>query len=105
MTKPTPVVSIETAYAIWMAHQQIAAGQKLLDDIALAHEQDRDRRNPLSPQPSRGYQLGIPAHMNGHTLINVDPALAESCIKAHIERKRAELAEVSLRALVEMGAG
>jgi hypothetical protein len=105
MSNPTPVVTIETARAIWMAHQQIAHGEKLLADIAETKKQDARRSHLDPPQAGRGYQLGVPSMGMGHQLLAIDPALAEACVRSHIERMRGELAQASLAALVEMGAG
>jgi hypothetical protein len=50
----------------------------------------------------RQLQLGIPSGDNGHRLLDVSPLLAESCIRAHIEKKRLELVEANEAARIEL---
>ena len=52
----------------------------------------------------RQLQLGIPSGEDSHRLLDVSPVLAESVIRAHIQNKRAELAEVNERARIELWA-
>lgn len=101
------MISRETAANIWNAYREIEAGEKLLADMAKIRETERtDRLAPTLKDAfgvRRQLQLGIPSGENGHRLLDVSPVLAESCIRAHIERKRAELAEANEQARIELG--
>lgn len=102
------MITRETAAAIWSAYREIEAGEKLLADMAAERESMKvDRHAPTLRDAFgrvRQLQLGIPHGDNGHRLLDVSPMLAESVIRAHIEHKRAELAEVNERARIELSA-
>lgn len=103
------MITLETCAAIYAAHREIQAGEKLLADMR--EERERKGRDVDKYAPTlrdafgkeRQLQLGIPSGENGHRLFDVSPVLAESVIRAHIENKRAELAEANERARIELG--
>lgn len=100
------MISQETCAAIYAAHREIQAGEKLLADMkSLRERMQADKYAPSLKDAFgrvRQLQLGIPAGENGHQLFDVSPVLAESVIRAHIENKRAELAEANERARIEL---
>lgn len=102
------MISKDTVMAIWTAYREIEAGEKLLADMTKERErQDVDKNAPTLRDAFgrvRQLQLGIPSGENGHRLFDVSPVLAESVIRAHIQNKRAELAEANERARIELGA-
>jgi hypothetical protein len=101
------MITKETAERIWLAYREIEAGEKLLTDMKKIREQEStDKYAPTLRDAfgnRRQLQLGIPSGENGHRLLDVSPVLAESCIKAHIERKRIELVEANESARIELG--
>jgi len=104
------MITQETCAAIYSAHREILAGEKLLEDMKAERERpftDREKHAPLLKDAfghRKQLQLGIPSGENGHRLFDVSPMLAESVIRAHIENKRAELVEANERARIELGA-
>lgn len=104
------MITQETCAAIYSAHREILAGEKLLEDMQKERERigfDGDKHAPTLKDHFgrvRQLQLGIPSGENAHRLFDVSPKLAESVIRAHIENKRAELVEANERARIELGA-
>lgn len=102
------MITRETAAAIWSAYREIEAGEKLLADMAAERERMKVDRHATTLRDAFGrvrqLQLCIPSSDSAHRLLDVSPMLAESVIRAHIEHKRAELAEVNERARIELGA-
>jgi hypothetical protein len=102
------MITQETAAMIWQAYREIETGEKLLADMIKERAKlDVDRHAPTLRDAFgrvRQLQLGIPSGENSHRLLDVSPVLAESIIRAHIQNKRAELAEVGERARVECNA-
>jgi hypothetical protein len=100
------MISKETCAAIWSAHREIEAGEQLLADMKAERERAQaDKHAPVLRDAFgrvRQLQLGIPAGENAHRLFDVSPVLAESVIRAHIENKKAELAETNERARIEL---
>jgi len=100
------MISKETSIAIWRAYREIETAEQLLVEIS-KNLQDKP---PGNDQPTlrdafgqeRHLQLGIPSGSNVHRLFDVKPALAASVIRAHIQHKRAELAEANERARIEL---
>jgi hypothetical protein len=102
------MITQETAARIWNAHREIQTGIKLLEDVA------KERERHIHPVDERAptirdafghrqyFQLGVPFGENGHRLFEVSPVLAESCIRAHIENKRRDLAEANEVARIEL---
>ena len=101
------MIKQETCAAIYAAHREIIAGEKLLEDMKTQRERmDADKYAPTLKDAFgrvRQLQLGIPSGENAHRLFDVSPVLAESVIRAHIENKRAELVEANERARIELG--
>ena len=101
------MITQETCAAIYSAHREIIAGEKLLEDMKAQRERiDADKYAPTLKDAfgrARQLQLGIPSGENAHRLFDVSPVLAESVIRAHIENKRAELVEANERARIELG--
>lgn len=102
------MISRDTAAAIWNAYREIEAGEQLLADMAKERERlSVDKHAPTLRDAFgrvRQLQLGIPSGENSHRLLDVSPTLAESVIRAHIQNKRAALAEVNEQARIELGA-
>ena len=100
------MITQETAALIYQAYREIEAGQKLLDDMKAIRESERlDKTEPTIKDAfgrRRHLQLGIPSGENSHRILDVSPVLAESVIRAHIENKRADLAECQERARFEL---
>lgn len=101
------MITQETCAAIWHAHREIETAEKLLADMKESRQRgDLDKHAPTLRDAfgrPKHLQLGIPCGDNGHRLLDVSPVLAESVIRAHIENKRAELAEANERARIELG--
>lgn len=101
------MITQETCAAIYSAHREILAGEKLLSDMKA--ERERAGADKYAPTLRDGFgrvrqlQLGIPSGDNAHRLFDVSPVLAESVIRAHIENKRAELVEANELARIELG--
>lgn len=102
------MITKETCQAIYSAHREIEAGEKLLEDMKAERERPFSDREKLAPLLKDAFghrkhlQLGIPLGENSHRLFDVSPALAESVIRAHIENKRAALVEANERARIEL---
>ncbi len=100
------MITQETAAAIWHAYREIEAGQKLLTDMEAARKQHQlDKTEPSLKDAfgrPRHLELGVPSGENSHRILQVAPELAESIIRAHIENKRAYLAECQERARFEL---
>jgi hypothetical protein len=101
------MITQETCAAIYAAHREIIAGEKLLEDMK--EQRERMQADKYAPTLKdafgrvRQLQLGIPSGENAHRIFDVSPVLAESVIRAHIENKRAELVEANERARIELG--
>lgn len=100
------MITQETAACIYRAYREIEAGEKLLTDMeTIRKAQGLDKTAPTIRDAfgrPQHLQLGIPSGENGHRILDVAPELAESVIRAHIAKKRAELAEVQERARIEL---
>ncbi|MFA9286088.1 hypothetical protein ACCQ08_14980 [Comamonas sp. SY3] len=100
------MITQETAALIYQAYREIESGLKILEDMKTIRErQGLDKHAPTIKDAfgrPRHLQLGIPSGENSHRVLDVDPVLAESVIRAHIENKRAELASVQERARIEL---
>lgn len=101
------MITPETCAAIYAAHREILAGEKLLADMKAERERADVDKYAATLRDSFGrvrqLSLGIPSGDNSHRLYDVSPVLAESVIRAHIENKRAELVEANERARIELG--
>lgn len=103
------MITQQTAADIWQAHREILASEQLLADMKKIR--DSERLDPKAPTLRdafgirRQLQLGIPSGEISHRLLDVSPLLAESVIRAHIENKRADLAEANERARIEIAQG
>lgn len=102
------MISQETAGRIWNCYREIVAGEKLLKDMEESEKEYRDdvRAKTLKDAfgRQRHLQLGVPSGDDCRTLLNVAPELGKSVIRAHIENKRAELAEANEQARIELDA-
>lgn len=100
------MITQETAGQIWQCYREIAAGNKLLEDLAaeaLRLERDDDLprlRDAFGHR--RNLQLGIPSGENSHRIFDVHPDLAISIIRAHVAEKQAELARLNEIARAEL---
>lgn len=102
------MITQETAALIYAAYREIAVGEKLLEDMQAIRERERlDKTAPTIKDAfgqRRHLQLGIPSGEAAHRILDVSPVLAESIIRAHIENKRAALAELQEIARIELSA-
>ena len=103
------MITQKTAADIWSAYREIEAAEKLLKDMSEAGNTwgAPDKFAPTLKDAFgrvQNLQLGIPMGESGHRLYSVSPALAETCIRAHIANKRAELADANERARIELQA-
>ena len=102
------MITPETCAAIYAAHREILAGEKLLEDMKAERARTHEDKYAATLRDYFGrvrqLSLGIPSGENAHRLFDVSPLLAESVIRAHIENKRAELVEANERARIELGA-
>ena len=100
------MITQKTCAAIYAAHREIIAGEKLLADMKEQRERMQADKFSATLKDSFGrvqqLQLGIPCGDNGHRLFDVSPVLAESVIRAHIENKRVELVEANEIARIEL---
>jgi hypothetical protein len=101
------MITQETAALIWHAYREIESGEKLLADMKEIREREGLKKHEPAIKDAFGHrrhlQLGIPSGDNSHRILDVAPSLAESIIRAHIENKRAELAQAQERARIELG--
>lgn len=102
------MIKRETAANIWNAYREIETAEELLKELEKEKEEakgDFDKNAPTLRDAfgrNRHFQLGVPSGGNGHQLYSVSPPLAESVIRAHIENKKAELAEANEQARIEL---
>ena len=100
------MITQETAALIYRAYREIESGQKLLEDMkSIRESQGLDKHAPTIKDAfgrPKHLQLGIPSGENSHRILDVDPVLAESVIRAHIKNKQAELATVQECARIEL---
>jgi len=102
------MITQQTCAAIWSAYREIDAAEKLLADMKTEREKpfaERDRHAPTLKDAfgqKRHLQLGIPSGENSHRIYDAAPELAESVIRAHIAKKKAELTEANERARIEL---
>lgn len=104
------MITKKTAERIWAAYREIETGEKLLKDMLYEREKQWGHVDEHAPTlqdafgHKRHFQLGVPSGENSHRLFEVSPVLAESCIRAHIENKRHDLAEANEIARIELAA-
>lgn len=89
------MITQKTAGRIWNCYREIAAAEKLLEEMAkTAEEYSRDVRAE-TVQDAFGrhghLQLGVPSSSSSHRILDVSPALAKIVIENHINERRAEL--------------
>ena len=100
------MISQETAGRIWNCYREVAAAENLLKELDQNEERySRDVRSETVKDAfgrHRHLQLGVPCGDNGHTLLDVASGLARSVIKAHVQNKKAELAEANEQARIEL---
>jgi len=100
------MITQKTAADIWHCYREISASEKLLADMAKEKKNNRDDQHSPSLRDAFGrrrcLQLGVPSGEDGHRLFQVAEDLAESVIRAHIAKKRAELVETNERARIEL---
>ena len=100
------MISKKTCERIWSCHREIAAGEKLLSDLAEVEKNSKygGHEEKLTDAFGRekDLQLGVPSGQNGHRLFNVAPELAKAVIRAHMANKQAELVEANEQARLEL---
>lgn len=101
------MITKETAARIWECYREIAAGEKLLEEMAEAankecHDGDHARTLRDAFGRRRNLQLGVPSGHSSHQLFDVSPDLAEAVIRAHIANSKARLVEANERARMEL---
>jgi hypothetical protein len=96
------MISKDTAVAIAMAHREVEAGEKLLEDVRQAIERfaPKDIRDAFG-RSVQGLQLGVPSGETGHRLFNVPYQLAIPIIEMHIAQQRALITTLSEQAVAE----
>ncbi len=101
------MITRDTAADIWNAYREIEVGEKLLADMKSQREM-----MPMRVFTAWASKLQLPHTTKSvaqsrrvfvHMHQDVSPTLAESVIRAHIQNKRAELAEINERARIELG--
>lgn len=97
------MISRETAYRIARAWDEIAAAEKLLEEIikALSRREEPDIRDGFGRRQG-GLQLGVPHGENAHRLFDVQWSLARPVIEAHIGQQRAALRALNEQARTEL---
>lgn len=98
-------VGFETAKAIALAYREVEVGESLLAEIrdTISRREAPDIRDAFGRQV-RGLELGVPSGNSGHRLFNVDWALAQPIIEAHIAHQKSIIAALSEKARAEIGA-
>ena len=95
-------IAKQTAYDIWVAHDEIAKGNKLISDI----EEQMKRGEPMNLRDGfgrlRNLQLGVPNGERSQILFDLAPGLALAIIRAHVAQKEAELVAINERAKAEL---
>lgn len=95
------MITKQTAYDIWIAYDEIAKGEKLLNDLNEADRQGESMNLRDGFGRRRSLQLGVPSGESSQRLFDVQPALAFAVISAHVANKRAELLVLNQRAIAE----
>lgn len=102
------MITKETAARIWNCYREIDVSQKLLDDLERSLKEHEGQPYAGSLPDTfgrlRGLQLGVPSGEKSHRLFEVEPGLAQSVIRVHIENKRAELTAANEQARIELDA-
>ena len=100
------MISQKTASRIWQAYREIETATELLVNLEDIKDNFEIDKNAPSLKDAFGrfkhFQMGIPSGDNAHRLYAVSPLLAESVIVAHLENKKAELAEANEQAKIEL---
>lgn len=95
------MVTKETASKIWSCYHDIENGEKLLAEMAKELDRDRDPNPRDAFGTRRPLTLGIPTSSSAERLIGIQPKLAMSIIRQHIETKKRELSEANEIARIE----
>lgn len=100
------MITQETAARIWNCYREIKAAETLLADMEKSAQEYRRDVRAETLQDAFGrhqrLQLGVPSGENSHRLLDVSPELGKTVIRAHIEKKKAELAEANEQARIEL---
>jgi hypothetical protein len=99
------MITQETAASIWKAYREIEAARALLREVQELEECPADNLAPSVKEAScrtRLFEMGIPSGENSRRLLEVSPVLAESVIRAHIQKKKVELTEANEAARMEL---
>lgn len=93
------MITQETAGKVWNCYREVAAAEKLLEDMAkTADEYRRDVRAETVRNAFGEHcrlQLGVPSGDSAHRILDVSPALAKIVIESHIHDKKSELAALN----------
>lgn len=97
-------VSMETAKAIALAHREIEAAQRLLDDVdaamASSSFDQKDIRDAFGRRHD-GLQLGVPSGSGGQRIFNVPFSMCRPIIEAHIANQETVIKLYSEKAGIE----
>jgi hypothetical protein len=97
------MITKDTAARIAFAYSGIEAAENLLSILASTESlHDSSDFREAYGHWMRALELGVPSNERGHRLCDVSAPLAEIIIKAHIEGKRAEIAELCELATTEL---
>jgi hypothetical protein len=96
-------ISKETAGRIWTCYHEIEMGTKLIKDMSESIERGEDPNPRDTWGRRRCLQLGVPSGESAHRLLDVQPKLALSIIRAHLADKQRELVESFEQARIELG--
>ncbi len=97
------MISKGTAADIWSAYSEIEKARKLMEDMEAEMEKGNDPNPHDAFGRRRNLTLGVPMGDNSSRLLDVQPKLAISVIRAHIAAKQSELEEANERARIELG--
>ena len=115
MANATNIISAATALELAYIHQEIERGKEMLVQLDEYDSKEKEAKreafhvqgveNALRRRVS-GYQLGVPHRFgsnDGHYIISgISPDITRHIILAHIEKKKAKLAELCIKARMEL---
>ena len=95
------MITKDTAARIFSAYREIEAAEGLLKGIDEGAKDTSALNYRDSFGQARGLELGVPSG-SGHRVYNVNPILGAAVLRAHVEKKRAEIAELCEVARLEL---
>lgn len=97
-------ITAQTAMDIALAHREAETAEKLLADIrkTMSRHEQPDIRDAFG-RLTGGLELGVPSGQGSRRCFNVDWALAQPILEAHIAKQRALISALSEKARSELG--